>query len=406
MSAIDRYGNPIYGNLMNDLGAYSEIKPQDGEVRKMTLTVSGEAGWEGDVFFYSDSLSNGMDSGYTPLITVWFYDDGEGAWKVVSTNTLLPQGVVAKQVPSRHVKIPVGQTQIELEFYVEARSVPDFWTTGKDETKNYFEAGVIEQIRAEIRSGGQVMGNAAARFTVVDMKHYYLQSTHTYGNEPWWGWTGHSAMYFWGRGLKPEATEETDLYDLGNYQLYDHVYEYPYSRIIYHDTTVGRETAGFDVQRFHTYTEWRRLERQKANDIYRCAVKDPDAYRATARAFRLDFSHSNVQALLVTAITYKEMKPKFEFRPDSAHDNCSSSISGIYDKHANLVDPGGINTLRRGLRFPPQTQTYDITSARNWGKFAVGSADEGNGNGLQPGNTWLQNRGWVVAANQQRLITF
>ncbi len=92
---------------------------------------------------------------------------------------------------------------------------------------------------------------------------------------------------------------------------------------------------------------------------------------------------------------------------DATHDNCTSSVSKIYDEHASSVYTGQGPFLpyavRRALQLP--AQTYAIRTARNWAKYAVGSGDLGLYNSLQPGDTWLQDRGWVVCGHVDKLPT-
>lgn len=121
------------------------------------------------------------------------------------------------------------------------------------------------------------------------------------------------------------------------------------------------------------------------------------------RSFRMAFSNHEVNALLETLLTYDNLAENWSVKGtfidptdlfmENNMDNCASAVAKIYDAHALEVKNNP--DLKRYLQFP---QTTFLLSPRNWAKYAVGS----DGELLQGGDEWLQNRGWVVASYGDR----
>jgi len=124
---------PLFGRYfppLTDLDC-DGVRPGDGEVRKMTITLYGPTGFTGNVTIASSSIYPNGDKcqDQLPLITVWWDDEGE--WKQVSFWNASggPAGI--------KVPITAGE-QNALILYLEANEVPDFRRTDYNGQNNYF----------------------------------------------------------------------------------------------------------------------------------------------------------------------------------------------------------------------------------------------------------------------------
>jgi len=418
-------GNTEYSEPVTDLDARYDIKPNDGEVRRMLVTLYGPEGLTGQIRFTTFSLLPDMSTATEtkPLLSIWYHDteseriDGP-RWITLGTRHELPEGSSRPDLPEGYyghtsyisIKIPEGENSGEVLVYLEAYAPPDFWDKDYDNKAYYHreQDGTLQFVKEVVGThfvvDDNTMATATAVLQVADVKHYYLQSTHTYGHEGL-DWVGHSAAYFWGLSIPPPEISGSLV--LSKAEFRDQVYDYV--PLLGYDNAQGI-ARGFrdhvlvtvdnafwhkDLTRPLTYELWKYNSPNPKEDVgivpsgdggEWVAINSGEESEARIKAARLAFTYDDVLWLDNKFDTYAEFQ-RFSFKPEGNDANCAYALAKVYDTHAAWQESQRKLNLPSGL-------LIKWLGPRYWGQYAMGDKD-----------TWLEKNNWVVGDTWQEKLT-